>query len=568
MVISSLNDIAVKTLKQSKVGKTLFVLCIMTSVLTSAQAQKKIDEVISAGFVTPGFSGDGGVSKLALMNNPYGIAIDAQGNVYVADYGNHVVRKHTALNGKIATVAGTGVAGATGDGGLATAAKLFHPTGVALDAAKNLYIADADNNKVRKVAVASGKIFTIAGSTLVGDAGDGGQAIAAKLNKPSAVALDASNNIYIADEGNHRIKKVNATTGIITTVVGVGTAGYAGDGGLATVAQINAPTALVLDASGNIYFSDNGNNVVRKVTVATGVIATIAGTGVAGFSGDDGLATLATLDNPRSIVLDANSNVYIADANNNRIRMVNGAGVISTVVGTGAPAANPHQGNGGNPKAAVIGPSRGIAVFANDLYLSEFNNHAVRVVNNVILPVELIGFKATVFHDKIQLQWKTTHEVNSDFFRLMRSVDGHHFVPIGVVSAHGNSNQTLTYEYDDDDALDKQIYYYKLFEQDKDGQSQESSIVMASNENVNNHHLRHQIQNGKSLLYFHSLVGGKYSVQMIDNMGNHVFKNEFEGLIGENMMEVNHEKLSNGIYFIHFNGPDYNHTILKVLMND
>lgn len=557
-----------KTLKKSRIGKTVTVLCIMTSVLTSSQAQKKIDEVISAGFITPGFSGDGGVSRLALMNNPYGIAIDALGNVYVADYGNHVIRKHTALNGKIATVAGTGVAGSTGDGGLATAAKLFHPTGLALDAAKNLYIADADNNKIRKIAVASGKIFTIAGSSLIGDAGDGGQAIAAKLNKPSAVALDASNNIYIADEGNHRIKKVNASTGIITTVVGIGSAGYTGDGGLATAAQLNAPTALALDGSGNIYISDNGNNVVRKVTVATGVITTFAGTGIAGFSGDGGLATLAMLDNPRSIVLDASANLYIADANNNRIRMVDGSGIISTVVGTGAPAANPHQGNGGNPKAAVIGPSRGIAMFSNDLYLSEFNNHAVRVLNNVVLPVELIGFKATAFHNHILVQWKTTQEVNSDFFRLMRSVDGHHFVPIGVISAHGNSNQVMDYQYVDEGVLDKQVYYYQLLEQDKDGQSQESTIVIAKNEHVIRPHLSHQLQDGKSVLFFHSLAGGEYSVQMIDNLGNRVFQKEYDGLIGENIMEVNHENLSDGLYFIHFNGPDYTHTILKVLIND
>ena len=557
-----------KTLKKSRVGKTVIVLCIITSVLTNSQAQKKIDEVISAGFITPGFSGDGGVSRLALMNNPYGIAVDALGNVYVADYGNHVIRKHTALNGKIATVAGTGVAGSTGDGGLATAAKLFHPTGLALDAAKNLYIADADNNKIRKIAVASGKIFTIAGSSLIGDAGDGGQAIAAKLNKPSAVALDASNNIYIADEGNHRIKKVNASTGIITTVVGIGTAGYTGDGGLATAAQLNAPTALVLDASGNIYISDNGNNVVRKVTVATGVITTLAGTGVAGFAGDGGLATMALLDNPRSIVLDAASNLYIADANNNRIRMVDGKGLISTVVGTGAPAANPHQGNGGNPKAAVIGPSRGIAVFSNDLYLSEFNNHAVRVVNNVILPVALIGLKANAFHGHIQVQWKTTQEVNSEFFRLMRSIDGHHFEPIGVIPAHGNSNQVIDYQYVDEGVLDKQVYYYQLLEQDKDGQSQESAIVIARNEHANHPHLSHQLQDGKSLLFFHSLAGGEYSVQMIDNLGNRVFQKEYDGLIGENIMEVNHENLSDGLYFIHFNGPDYTHTILKVLIND
>ncbi len=556
-----------KTLRKSNVGKTVIVLCIMTSVLTSSQAQKKIDEVISAGFTTPGFSGDGGVSRLALMNNPYGIAVDALGNVYVADYGNHVIRKHTALNGKIATVAGTGVAGSTGDGGLATAAKLFHPTGVALDAAKNVYIADADNNKIRKIAVASGKIFTIAGSTLVGDAGDGGQAIAAKLNKPSAVALDASNNIYIADEGNHRIKKVNASTGIITTLVGTGTAGYTGDGSLATAAQLNAPTALVLDASGNIYISDNGNNVVRKVTVSTGLITTLAGTGVAGFSGDDGLATLAMLDNPRSIVLDASANLYIADANNNRIRMVDGNGIITTVVGTGAPAANPHQGNGGNPKAAVIGPSRGIAVFSNDLYLSEFNNHAVRVVNNVVLPVKLLGFKANAFRDHIQVQWKTTQEVNSDFFKLMRSVDGYHFVPIGVIPAHGNSNQVIDYQYVDEGVFDKQVYYYQLLEQDKDGKSQESAVVIAKNEHVIHPHLSHQLQDGKSLLFFHSLTGGEYTVQMIDNLGNRVFQKEFDGLIGENIMEVNHENLSDGLYFIHFNGPDYTHTILKVLMN-
>lgn len=213
-------------------------------------------------------------------------------------------------NGYIYTYAGDGVPGYSGDGGPATSAGLFQPSDAALDAAGNIYIADTYNNRIRKVEAATGMIATIAGNGTQGYSGDGGPATSAEFCLPSGIVLDAAGNLYIADWCNNRIRKVDALTGIITTFAG---GGVGGDGGPATNAGIEAPFSPALDSSGNLYFGDLGNDRVRKVDAATGIITTVAGDGIFSYSGDGGPATSAELYFPYGVALDAAGNLYIAD---------------------------------------------------------------------------------------------------------------------------------------------------------------------------------------------------------------------------------------------------------------
>jgi Bacterial Ig-like domain (group 2) len=246
------------------------------------------------------------------------MATDRFGNVYFTDNYNQRVRKVNSA-GIITTVAGTGGIGYSGDGGPATAAMLNNPDGMCSDIYGNIYICDAPGNRIRKVTTA-GIISTVVGNGTAGYSGDGGAATAATINTPLGVAFDGAGNLYIADNLNHVIRKVN-TSGIISTVAGNGTAGFSGDGGPATAAEINSAGGLDVDASGNIYIADYLGERIRKVT-PSGIISTIAGNGTAGFSGDGGPATAAHTNAPADIALDAAGNIYFADRNNDRVRRI------------------------------------------------------------------------------------------------------------------------------------------------------------------------------------------------------------------------------------------------------
>jgi hypothetical protein len=286
----------------------------------------------------------------------------------------------------ITTVAGNGTQGYSGDGGQATNAKLNYPTGIAFDAGGNMFIADQLNNCIRKVTTA-GIISTIAGTGFGAGtvsctpcySGDGGQATAAKLNNPTIITIDAIGNLYIADYANYRIRMVN-TAGIISTIAGNGTAGYSGDGGQATNAELNASIDVVFDIAGNLYIADFYNYRVRKVTT-TGIISTIAGNGTLGFSGDGGQATNAELDDLDGVCFDAAGNLYIADEGNSRIRMVNTAGIISTIAGDGTAG---YSGDGGQATAAELYVPLQITFdAAGNLYLADAGNNRIRKVSHV-----------------------------------------------------------------------------------------------------------------------------------------------------------------------------------------
>ncbi|HUE00807.1 MAG TPA: hypothetical protein VMR62_14640 [Bryobacteraceae bacterium] len=373
-----------------------------------------------AGNGHPGFSGDNGPASAAQLNQPYDLAMDAAGNLYIADYGNQRVRA-IGTSGNITTVAGNGSSGSTGDGGPATAAMLLGPRDVATDKAGNLYISEFDGHRVRQVSPA-GTITTFAGTGVAGFSGDGGPASAAQLAFPAGLALDGAGNLYLVDSGNIRIRKVLAgaatittvctaqnfgmpniqlsglaanpagnlyipesgnafvwqltPTGALTIVAGTpGSGAYTGDGQPATMTALNTPVETALDSAGDLYISEARR--VRGVTAATGIINTVAGDGTFGYSGDGGSALMAVLNTPTGLVLN-NGSLYIADRGNDRVRAVAPSGTIATVAGNGTAS---YAGDGLPAASASLNSPTGLAFDpSGNLYIADTLNSRVRIV--------------------------------------------------------------------------------------------------------------------------------------------------------------------------------------------
>jgi len=338
-----------------------------------------------AGDSPPGYSGDGGPAtraRLMLNGQGQGLAADGGGNLFIADTGNHRVRR-VSPDGIIVTVAGTGATGFSGDGGPATSAQLGQPAGVAVDGAGNLFV--AAGNRIRKVST-SGIITTVAGGgTLQGSSGDGGPATSAQLAFPGAVTVDGGGNLFIADSGNSRIRKVSPS-GIISTVAGNDTRAYGvggGDSGPATSVSLDWPSGVAVDGAGNLFISDAVFPRIRKVS-PSGMLTTAAGT-ASGFSGDGGPATSAQLSGPRGVAVDATGNLFVADSANNRIRRVSAGGIITTLAGDGT-SPSFFSGDGGpatNAQMRLAGfTSAGVAVDgAGNLFIADTSNHRIRKVS-------------------------------------------------------------------------------------------------------------------------------------------------------------------------------------------
>lgn len=310
---------------------------------------------------TQGYVGDGGPANAAELALPGAIAFDSQGNMYIADAANNVVRI-VSPSGTISTFAGNNTQGYAGDKGPATQAELNFPTGVAVDSNNNVYIADAGNFVVRMVTP-SGTITTFAGSNVAGYLGDTGPANQAELNVPVAVAVDSSNNIYIADADNNAIRIV--TAGVINTV-GI------------TTAYLNHPDGIAIDAAGDIFVADTGNERIVEFQAVTYNFVSIAGTGVPGFAGDDGPAVNAEFFDPKGIAVDSQGYIYVADTYNSRIRKIGLDGTITTVAGDGVPA---YSGDGGYATSAKIYFPSSVAVDPNNnVYIVDTYNSVIRTL--------------------------------------------------------------------------------------------------------------------------------------------------------------------------------------------
>jgi sugar lactone lactonase YvrE len=329
-----------------------------------------------------GYTGDGGPASAAkLWSYSSAITGDSQGNVYVLDPGNNVVREVLASNGTITTFAGSYYNYYNGDQGQATAGFWTNPVSgsIAQDSARNIFIADTGENRIRRIDGSTGIITTVAGNGSSGFSGDGRKAIWAQFKNLTAVTVDSSDNLYVTDNTNGRIRRIDGTTGIVTTVAGDGSQGYQGDGGQANLAQVYNPDGLCVDASNNLYFCDTGNNVIRMIKHATNVISTVAGFGQMGDSGDGGPATSAKLNQPRGVFVDPSGDIYIADSGNNRIRRVDAAtGDISTVAGVTTAG---YSGDGGPAVQAKLSAPIGVGLDANGfVWIGDTGNNRVRRV--------------------------------------------------------------------------------------------------------------------------------------------------------------------------------------------
>jgi len=342
---------------------------------------QRIRRVDAAGKITTisgtgeeGNSGDNGPAVGARLDYPNGLAIDIAGDLYIVDSGNHRIRRVDS-SGMITTIAGTGEGGYSGDGGPAVTAQLLFPTGIVADGAGNLYVADTNNQRIRRIN-SSGTITTLAGTGEQVFGGEGGPAVEAQLAYPRGVAVDGSGHVYIADSGNSRVRRIDSS-GMITTVAGTGEGGYSGDGGPAGTAQLNSPSGVAVDGSGNVYIADTQNHRIRRVD-ATGMIVTIAGTGESGYSGDGGPAVAARLNAPSGVAVDGSGNLYIADTVNERIRRVDSSGTITTIAGTGMG----YSGDGGPAVYAQLSAPAGVAVDGSgNLYIADYFNRRIRRVD-------------------------------------------------------------------------------------------------------------------------------------------------------------------------------------------
>jgi DNA-binding beta-propeller fold protein YncE len=334
----------------------------------------------AVGTGEPGYSGDGGPASKARLNMPFDLAFDTAGNLYLSDTFNHCVRRVDAATGVIGTVAGSGTKGFSGDGGPATRARMNEPYGIVLDRSGNLFIADRLNRRVRRVDAASGVITTVAGDGSRTFSGDGGPADRAGLVEPNGVALDPpGKRLFIADVADHRVRVVDLATGVIDTFAGTGQGRHAGDGGPAREAAIFGARAVEVGRDGTVYVLERQGNTLRAVDPGSGVIATVAGTGAKGASGDGGPARSATFNGPKELAIDRAGNLWIVDTENDVIRRVEaGTRVVTTVAGS---RRRGSEGDGGPATSARLARPHGVAVGPDgSLYVGDTENHRIRRV--------------------------------------------------------------------------------------------------------------------------------------------------------------------------------------------
>ena len=327
-----------------------------------------------------------GTGALANFTHPYGMAIDASGNIYVADADNNAIRKVTSA-GVVTTLAGSGSIGAVN--GTGTSASFDHPTGVCLDGAGNLYVADDYNNMIRKIVISTAAVTTLAGSTTAGS-GDG-TGVGATFHNPTGIAYDGSANLYVADFTNNEIRKIVISTGVVTTFAGSTTSGSTNGNG--TAARFKTPFGIAYDGGGNLYVADYGNNMIRKIVISTTAVTTLAGSTTAGSA--DGTGSAAGFNFPQGVAVYGSGNIYVADASNNKIRMITTSGVVTTYAGTGAAGYND-----GNKLVAILASPAGLCVDAsNNLYVGDYSHNTIRKIVPAYYALSSSLIQGLVFND-------------------------------------------------------------------------------------------------------------------------------------------------------------------------
>jgi sugar lactone lactonase YvrE len=422
---------------------------------------------LAAGIGMPGYSGDGSKAMWAQLNYPYGVAVDPRGNLYIADGGNNRIRKVTP-DGVITTIAGNGKRGFSGDRGLAITAGLSVGS-IAVDSKGNIFFTDGYANRIRKVAP-DGYIMIVAGNGTRGFGGDGGPATAAQL-APASIAVDSAGNLFIADYWNHRIRKV-VPSGLITTIAGNGARGFGGDGGPATSALLAAPKCVAVDFAGNLYIADSGNNRIRKVT-PDGVITTLAGNGNKGNRGDDGQAPYAQLNDPSEVAVDSAGDLFIVDSGNHCIRKITPDRLITTVAGGNVKGKSFLGGDNGPATSAKLQNPSGAALDSvGNLYIADQGNHRIRKVTPAGIISTIAGGGLKSPKDEVlaaSASLERPHSIVVDsagnlYYVDLNTIWAHKVNPAGVLKSvpggglrklkHGLSN-FISGEYSDADLIGK-----------------------------------------------------------------------------------------------------------------
>jgi streptogramin lyase len=356
---------------------TPLALLVVTTVGLASTAGPTISTFAGTGM--PGNAGDGGPAALAQLRDPFDVALDRAGNLYFSDTSNHSIRRIDVRTGVISTIAGSGRKGFSGDGGPATQATMNEPYGLALDTDGHLFIVDRLNARVRLVDGKSGIIRTVAGTGQPGYSGDGGPGDKAQLREPNGVALDGKGQLYITDVADQRVRVVALDTGIITTFCGTGRKEQTGDGGPYQQASLLGPRAVAVGPDGGVYICEREGNSIRRVNRTTGMIERYAGTGTRGYTGDGGPAVRATFNGPKEIKIDAADNVWVVDTENHAIRRIDArTGVVTTVAGTGRAGGT---GDGGPALQGMLNRPHGVAVAPDGtIYIGDTLNHRIRKV--------------------------------------------------------------------------------------------------------------------------------------------------------------------------------------------
>jgi streptogramin lyase len=327
-----------------------------------------------------GYAGDGGPATRAQLNGPFDVGFDTSGNLYFSDTFNHCIRRVDGRTSVITTLAGCGEPGFSGDDGPATGARFNEPYGIAVDRSGNVYVADRHNHCVRRVEAASGIVTTFAGNGCAGFDGDDGPAARAVMSEPNGLALDsAQSRLFIADVADHRVRVVDLASGTIWTFAGTGEAEHSGDGGPATKAGIYGARAVKVAADGTVFVLERQGSTLRAVDPRSGVITTLAGTGVRSYTGDNGPALAATFDAPKELTIDGGGNLLIVDTENHAIRKIDiRSNTVATVVGSGRQGGD---GDGGPATSAALDRPHGAAVATDgSIYIGDTNNHRIRKV--------------------------------------------------------------------------------------------------------------------------------------------------------------------------------------------